>query len=236
MANLAAEQISEDEQRVRHLSAAAAERAEEEFLAALDETVGALDDDRIPYVLMGGIASACWGRPRWTHDIDLFVKPEDAHRVLDALARRGFDTEQTFPDWLFKASKHHQLIDIIFRSTGDIYVDDEMLRRAERRQFKGRQLVIIPPEDLLVIKAIVHGEHMPRHWYDALGLLATCDQLDWDYLVRRARKGVRRVLSLLLYAQSIDLVVPWKPVRELFRLIDDPASSSTSASASDGAP
>lgn len=221
MASLAAEQISEDEQRVREAVAAAAED-QADFLAALDETVTALAEDDIPYLFMGGIASACWGRPRWTHDIDLFVTPQDARRVLDALAGRGFETEETFPDWLFKASKHGQLIDIIFRSMGDVYVDDEMLRRAQHREFMGRQLSIIPPEDLLVIKALVHGEHMPRHWYDALALLATCESLDWDYLVRRARKGVRRVLSLLLYAQSNDLVVPWKPVRELFRLIDDP--------------
>lgn len=222
MASLAAEQISEDEQRVRE-AVASAQEDQADFLAALDETVGALAEDEIPYLFMGGIASACWGRPRWTHDIDLFVTPQDARRVLDALARRGFETEETFPDWLFKASKHGQLIDIIFRSMGDIYVDDEMLRRAQHRDFMGRTLSIIPPEDLLVIKALVHGEHMPRHWYDALALLATCEELDWEYVVRRARKGVRRVLSLLLYAQSNDLVVPWKPVRELFKLIDDPA-------------
>ncbi|HEX9969196.1 MAG TPA: nucleotidyltransferase [Acidimicrobiales bacterium] len=224
MASLAAEQISEDEQRVRE-AVASAQEDQADFLAALDETVGALAEDEIPYLFMGGIASACWGRPRWTHDIDLFVTPQDARRVLDALARRGFETEETFPDWLFKASKHGQLIDIIFRSMGDIYVDDEMLRRAQHRDFMGRTLSIIPPEDLLVIKALVHGEHMPRHWYDALALLATCEDLDWEYVVRRARKGVRRVLSLLLYAQSNDLVVPWKPVRELFGLIDDPAGA-----------
>jgi hypothetical protein len=33
--------------------------------------------------------------------------------------------------------------------------------------------------------------------------------LDWEYLVRRAcRAGPRRVLSLLLYAESNDLFVP----------------------------
>ena len=221
---LAADQISEDEQRVR-AAVAPSEDDDAAFLAVLDEAIEALDDDGVPYLLMGGIASACWGRPRWTHDIDLFVKPQDARRVLDALAQAGFETEETFPDWLYKASKHGQLIDIIFRSTGDIYVDDEMLARAQLREFEGRCVRIIPPEDLLVIKALVHGEHMPRHWYDALGLLASCERLDWEYLVRRARKGVRRVLSLLLYAQSNDLVVPWKPVRELFRLIDDPETS-----------
>jgi predicted nucleotidyltransferase len=230
MASLAADQVSQDERRLREATTPPDE--EDRFLAALDETIDALERAEIPYVLMGGIASACLGRPRWTHDVDLFVKPTDALRVLDALAAEGFETERTFPDWLFKASKHGQLIDIIFRSMGDIYVDEEMLERARPREFMGRKLRIIPPEDLLVIKAVVHGEHMPRHWYDALALLAHCQELDWDYLVKRARKGVRRVLSLLLYAQSNDLVVPWKPVRELFRLIDDPGHGHSEEAAS----
>jgi hypothetical protein len=59
---------------------------------------------------------------------------------------------------------------------------------------------------------------MPRHWHDALSLIAVAD-LDWDYLVRRARKGARRILSLLLYAQSNDLVVPPAVVRELFEQV-----------------
>ena len=72
---------------------------------------------------------------------------------------------------------------------------------------------------MLVIKAVVNDEHIPRHWYDALGLISFCP-LDWDYLVRRAKQfGARRVLSLLLYAQSNDLVVPAGPIRELFHAI-----------------
>jgi hypothetical protein len=39
--------------------------------------------------------------------------------------------------------------------------------------------------------------------------------LDWDYLVRRAAKGPRRVLSLLLYATSLDLVVPARVIRAI---------------------
>jgi hypothetical protein len=40
--------------------------------------------------------------------------------------------------------------------------------------------------------------------------------------VSRARRfGARRVLSLLLYAQSNDLGVPVKPVRDLFDSIFD---------------
>jgi predicted nucleotidyltransferase len=213
--------MSEDEQRLRGEPEGDVEDDTEQFLLALDEVVAALDADGVPYMLMGGIASTCMGRARWTHDIDLFVPPNDGRRVLDALARAGFETEETYPDWLFKASKYDQLVDVIFRSSGDIVVDDEMLERAPTFDFMGRQVRTVPPEDLLVIKAVVHDEHMPRHWHDALGLLAEVCDLDWDYLIRRARRGARRVLSLLLYAQSNDLVVPWWVIQRLYALLDE---------------
>ena len=192
---------------------------EERFLRVLRDASATLDDAGVDYVLMGGVGSAAVGRPRWTHDIDFFVRPEDAHRVLKTLARAGFTTEETYPDWLFKAFKEDVLVDIIFKSAGGIYLDDEMLDRSCFGDFKGQKVRLIPSEDLLVIKAVVNDEHIPRHWYDALGLISFCP-LDWDYLVRRAKQfGARRVLSLLLYAQSNDLVVPAGPIRELFRAI-----------------
>ncbi|HEV7887119.1 MAG TPA: nucleotidyl transferase AbiEii/AbiGii toxin family protein [Acidimicrobiales bacterium] len=212
------EPISDDERRVR---AQSHDFDEPSFLLALDEAAAALDEAGVPFLFMGGIASACQGRPRFTHDIDLFVRPQEARKALDALANNGFETEETYAEWLYKGFKHDQMVDVIFRSSGDIYLDDEMLARAPVTDFMGRDVRIVPAEDLIVIKAVVHNEHMPRHWHDALALIAVAD-LDWEYLVRRARKGVRRVLALLLYAQSNDLVVPWGPVRELFGLIDDP--------------
>jgi len=222
------EPISEDERRLRAETADPGEFDEQAFLAALDDALSALDEADVAYLFMGGIASACMGRPRFTHDIDVFVRPQEARRALDALGRQGFETEIAYPEWLYKGFKHAQMVDLIFRSTGDIYLDDEMLERAPTVTFMGRPVRIVPPEDLIVIKAVVHNEHMPRHWHDALALIAAAE-IDWEYLVRRARKGVRRVLALLLYAQSNDLVVPWRPVRELFALIDDPQAVRTAA-------
>jgi predicted nucleotidyltransferase len=192
---------------------------EQRFLAVFDATVAAIEGAGIPYVLMGGVASATVGRPRVTRDIDVFVRPEDARHVLDVLGKDGFDIEERFPHWLYKGWKDGILVDVIFRSSGDIYLDDAMLARSTVGEYKGRKFRLIPPEDLLVIKAIVHDEHMPRHWHDALGIVAG-DELDWDYLLHRARHGARRVLSLLLYAQSNDLLVPADVLRTLFATID----------------
>ena len=210
--------VSKDEERIR-----LALREEPDLaplLAVLDETIRALDEAGTEYLLMGGIASSCLGRERWTHDIDLFTRPSEAPRVLRALHASGFATEETFADWLFKAEKNGQLVDVIFRSGGDTTVDDEMLDRAPVTEFMGRTVRTVPPEDLVVIKAIVAAEHTPRHWYDALAILGTAD-LDWEYLMRRARQGVRRVLSLLLYAQSNDLPAPSWVIRELFALLGE---------------
>ena len=188
------------------------------FEQVLGEVVGALDRTGVEYALMGGIASTGHGRPRWTHDIDVFVKPTAADPALEALAQSGFETERTDPSWLFKGFKHGVLVDVIFRSTGGFYLDDEMSARSVEREFMGHRVRLIAPEDLLVIKAAVHDEQGPRHWHDALGVIGV-NELDWDYLLRRARQAPRRVLSLLVYAHSLDRNVPNHVVRELYREI-----------------
>jgi predicted nucleotidyltransferase len=188
---------------------------EEVFTRVLGEAVRAIEDAGIPYGALGGVASAVLGRPRWTHDADLFVRPADASKTLDALAEAGFATQRTNPQWLFKGVKDGVLVDILFRARGDIYLDDEMISRLVPASFQGVPLKTIPPEDLLVIKAIIHDEETPRHWNDALALIAA-GNLDWDYVLRRARHGARRVLSLLIYAESKDIVVPDAVICTLF--------------------
>jgi predicted nucleotidyltransferase len=186
------------------------------FHAVLEAAVGALEQKGVPHLLVGGIAASTYGRPRWTHDVDLLVRPVDAGLALDALAADGFRTEETFPDWLYKADRDGVVVDVIFSMPGGILLDAEMLARGREETVAGRPVRVIAPEDMVVIKAVVHDEHMPRHWHDGLAILAGGD-LDWDYLLRRARAhGARRVLSLLLYAQSNDVVVPNGPVRALF--------------------
>ena len=182
------------------------------------EAVNALEACDVPYVVIGGLASAAIGRPRASGDIDILVIPQDAQRALATLADAGFDTDETNPHWIFKAIKHGVLLDLLFKMKGDIYLDAEMLARATLREVHGHPARVIPGEDLVVVKAIAHDEESSRHWFDALGVVAGGD-LDWDYLVRRAAKGPRRVLSLLLYATSVDLVVPVGVIARLYECV-----------------
>jgi predicted nucleotidyltransferase len=182
------------------------------------EAVGVLERADVPYVLIGGLATAALGRPRCSADVDVLVRPIDAHRALAAFAAHGFETEETNPHWLFKATKRGVLVDILFKGPKDIYLDDAMLARAPVVRVMDQRVRVAPAEDLVVMKALVHDEETPRHWHDALALVASAE-LDWDYLLARARKGNRRVLSLMLYALSIDLVVPLVPLNALFERI-----------------
>jgi hypothetical protein len=185
--------------------------------AMFAEVVQALDAREIPYVVIGGLASAAHGRPRASGDIDILVTPHDARPALCTLGDAGFHTDEINPHWLFKAIKHGVLVDLLFKMKGDIYPDDEMLARADVRHVYGHPARVIPGEDLVVVKALAHDEESPRHWFDALGILAA-GGLDWEYLVRRAAKGPRRVLSLLLYATSVDLVVPHGVIHRLHEI------------------
>ena len=54
------------------------------FGDVLGEATEALENAGVPYALIGGIASNGFGRPRWTHDIDVFVPlREDYRHLLD---------------------------------------------------------------------------------------------------------------------------------------------------------
>jgi predicted nucleotidyltransferase len=193
--------------------------ASAEVTRVLARAIGALDGKGVPYLVMGGLAAAAFARPRTTEDIDFFVKPEDATGALEALAAAGCAVEETDPMWLYKAWMDGVLIDVIFRSSGEIYLDDEMIERAVERDIRGTRTRVISAEDFLVIKAVATTEQGSHHWYDALALIAR-HPIDWTYLVERARQaGPRRVLSLLLYAESNDMAVPAEAVERLFTIV-----------------
>jgi Uncharacterised nucleotidyltransferase len=197
------------------------ERADDAtFLRVLAEASDVAANSGYPYAFMGGIASTVLGRERWTHDIDLIIRPEDARGMLRRFAAAGFETEERDQSWLYKAYRDDIMIDFIFRTaaplfSGAITLDDQMISRVRQGTFRGVRLAVLSPEDLLVVKALVHKEFRSRHWFDALGLVAA-GGLDWGYVTRRAaERNPRRVLSLLLYAQSDGLHVPEQVIHDL---------------------
>src|SRR5690606_2089343 len=70
----------------------------------------------------------------------------------------------------------------------------------------------------LIMKCVIHDEMGPRHWHDALGLIAA-GKLDWGYLKTRSYRAPRRILSLLIYAHSLDMHVPNELIAHLYQQV-----------------
>jgi hypothetical protein len=188
------------------------------FAVVLGEAAKIAEAEEIPYAIFGSIASAHWGRPAPSGDIDLFVRDHDARRLHAAFGEHGFELKEENPKWLLKATKD-VLVDIIFKVRGDIYFDEEMQARAVETTYLDQRIRVLSAEDALVIEAISNEYETPDHWFNALGILAKQPGLDWEYLLRRAQLGARRLLALLVYAQSTDIPIPNRYVRDLYRTV-----------------
>lgn len=159
------------------------------LVAAMKTASGVLRDAGIPFVLAGGLA--CWSRggPQTDHDVDFYVKPEDADRALAALADAGLRTERPPEGWLFKAwDEHDTLIDIIFHpSSGE--VTDEQIERAEEREVMAVRMKVSTLEDVMVSKLLALNEQEPDFGsvLDIARMLR--EQMHWDEIRERTDKS-----------------------------------------------
>lgn len=186
-----------------------------EFGELLSDAIRIVEDEGVPYVVTGSIASNAWGRPTAVGDVDLVVDPTDAKRLLKRFEADGYETEEAEPQWLYKAKRGDRTVDLIFELEDHMYLDEPMLERASKKEIEGTELRLISAEDFVITQAISFGEDTPDYWFHALGVLART-RLDWDYLIARAARGPRRVLSLLVFAQANDLLIPDQVIRRLY--------------------
>lgn len=147
----------------------------------------ALQSSGIPFLIGGAFALEVYsGLTRRTKDLDVFVQPQDAEHVLDALSKSGYQTEMRFPHWLGKAFKDEQYVDVIFGSGNGIdQVDEAWFRYAPSATVLDCSVRLVPPEEMIWSKAFV----MERERYDGgdvAHLLRGCGKtLDWSRLLKR---------------------------------------------------
>jgi predicted nucleotidyltransferase len=166
------------------LAVAQTETSFEELLETLKRSSAALREAGVPFVLGGGVAIWARGGPETEHDLDYFVKPEDAERALQVLAEAGFRPEKPPEGWLYKAWDDDVLVDLIFDPTG-VRIDDAFIEGAEETEVHAVRMRVLRPEDVLVTKLLALKEHS----LDYDGLLeisrAVREQIDWDEVRRR---------------------------------------------------
>jgi hypothetical protein len=166
------------------------------------EAMEVLNRAGVPFLVGGAFAFLHQaGIDKSTKDFDIFVRPGDVQRVLEACAAAGYQAELVFPHWLAKIRSREAFVDVIFSSgNGLAQVDDGWFEHARIRQVLGMEVKIAPAEESIWSKAFV----MERERYDGADvahiILAHGEKLDWHRILDRFGPHWRVLLShLVLY-------------------------------------
>lgn len=157
----------------------------------LKKTVTFLDNNKIEYLIIGGIAAGILGEPRMTQDVDLilFIQKENLLTFLKSAKATGFIFNQEMALHNAKMRGSFRFVfkglwlDIIIASTE---FEQSALKRKIKTRFVGKNLYLPSPEDLILLKIIPGRE---KDLLDAKGIVARHkDKLDERYLERWASK------------------------------------------------
>jgi hypothetical protein len=154
----------------------------------------------IPFLVGGAFAFVHQaGIDRSTKDLDIFVRPVDVHRLIEACAAAGYEADLAYSHWLVKIRSPDGFIDVIFSSgNGVAVVDDGWFAHATEQTVLGLPVLVAPAEESLWSKAFV----MERERYDGADvahiILAHAERLDWHRLFERFGGYWRVLLSHLV--------------------------------------
>ena len=160
----------------------------DKILDTLKKSTCALREAEIPFALAGGIASWARGGPPREHDLDYFVRPEDADRALAVLAEAGMRPERPPEGWLYKAYDGDVMVDLIFEPASGPVTHEE-LERAEEMEVQATRMRVLAPTDILVTKLLALQEHEVD--YDSVLELSRAlrEQVDWEDVRRRTEQS-----------------------------------------------
>jgi inosine-uridine nucleoside N-ribohydrolase len=154
------------------------------------QLVQALASANLPHAIGGALAFAYYGEPRATVDVDVnvFVRPDRAAEVFEALAPLGVTVH---PGALTEAQRDGQVRLRWGRTPVDLFFaydafHDHASTRVRSVPFGDTTVPILAPEDLLVCKTVFDRR---KDWIDIDQILAlTAGDLDIDDVRRWAAR------------------------------------------------
>jgi len=168
---------------------------------------------KIPYYVVGSLASSFHGIPRATADVDLMadIKEQHLQSLFHSLKNDFYIDEERIKKAVLDRSSFNVIhlstmfkIDV-FLSKNDERARDEMSRREKYQvtEEKGQDLYLASAEDIILAKLHwfeLGGCVSERQWNDVKGVLKIRDKrLDFIYLQDRAkRRGFKSLLDKVL--------------------------------------
>jgi Nucleotidyl transferase of unknown function (DUF2204) len=173
------------------------------ILDTLKKAAGALRDAEVPFALGGGLAVWARGGAKTEHDVDFFVKPEDAERAQQALVEAGLEPETPPEGWLLKAWDGNVLVDLIYEPRGGP-ITDEWFERAEELDVYAVTMLVASLDDVVVTKLLALSEQNLDYSSPLEIARAVREQIDWDE-VRRRCEGSPYATAFLVLVEELGI-------------------------------
>jgi Nucleotidyl transferase of unknown function (DUF2204) len=186
-----------------------------ELIESMKRAAAALRDAEVPVLLGGGMSAWARGGPPTDHDVDFYIRPDDAERGLEVLVGLGLKPERPPEGWLLKAWDGEQLVDLIFNPAGGA-IADEHFERAERLEVMAQPLLVASIDDVMVMKLLALREQ-ELDFQPALEIARSLrEQIDWRFVRGRTEASPFAKAFFTLVAE-LDIAVP-SPPAEVRRL------------------
>lgn len=174
------------------------------ILRSLHRLLKLLEDNKVPYMIIGGYALPFYGRIRTTVDVDLAVAiktGEQLNQLLDLLQSADFDPTIKSPNnplILVVDRKEKVEIELWLKPDGIVF-DDETLRRRQKVRLDANTLAwVVSAEDFIVNKLARPDRGVTDEQDVKSALVRQENKLDKQYLERRAREaGVLAILQTI---------------------------------------
>ena len=157
----------------------------------------------IRFALCGGWAVYARGGPRSEHDADFALAEQDVPRALDVLQAVGFEVGDAPEDWLAKVWDRGNLVDLIFRLSGEPVTADTFAR-VEQLEVGSVLMPVLSATDLVVTKLLTYRDHYCDFATSLPMVRALREQVDWP-AVRQRTAHSPFAEAFLLLADRLEL-------------------------------
>ncbi len=172
--------------------------ADADLLETVKKAAVALKKADVPFALCGGWAVYARGGPRSEHDADFALLERDVPAAMEQLLAAGFTGDDEAPeDWLAKAWDRGNLVDLIFRLSGEPVTRD-ILDRAETIEVGSVQMPVLAATDLVVTKLLTYRDHYADFGSSLPMVRALREQVDWAEVRERTAASPFAEAFLLL--------------------------------------
>ncbi|MEM2960927.1 MAG: nucleotidyltransferase, partial [Candidatus Bathyarchaeia archaeon] len=173
------------------------------ILRTLQRLLKLFEDNKIPYMIIGGYALPFYGRIRTTVDVDLAVvlKDKELNKFLNLLRSEDYEPTISSPNnplIVVLDLKDKIEVELWLRPDGIVFDNETLRRRRKVKLDKDIWAWIVSPEDFIVNKLARPDRGVIDEQDVKSVLIRQKNKLDNKYLRRRAKEaGVLEILQAI---------------------------------------